>query len=236
MKLLFLLLICITLQGKIVAEKGSFTNPFNNISEANKAGKYYAGEKAIKQVELREGPLSKKQKRVVAIEGFVDGYYKDHKGIKTYRAGQTGEFMNKGFIASYNSFEKEVQKTFKDYSTLPEYLQSELVQLAYRGDVYNPKNKKPYQWVTDFNEGKYKISASELINHDEYREYKSSFNPITRNNSIVKRIDAARESILQYGKERQTSEKNQQLAQYNQELSINTTNNKGLFKKLKDLF
>ena len=54
------------------------------------ATKTLHGKEAIKAIESKEDrKLSYKERRVVMLEGYVDGIYTDTKGIKTTGVGQT---------------------------------------------------------------------------------------------------------------------------------------------------
>jgi len=118
---------------------------------------------AVSQLEGRE--LSPKEQRVVMLEGFVPEVYEDTKGIKTYGVGQTGKWINKTFGESFAHHEDRTRKHIKNYDKLPEWLQAELVQAEYRGDLgMSPTFRKL------FNAGKYKQAASEFLDHAEYKD------------------------------------------------------------------
>ena len=55
------------------------------------------GKAAIKEVESQEGKLSAIEKRIVEVEGYSSGDYKDDKGITTGGVGQTGSIVRGSF-------------------------------------------------------------------------------------------------------------------------------------------
>ena len=127
------------------------------------SGHFFGGSDAIKKVEAIEGELTDAQKRVVELEGYVDTPYYDTKGIVTSGVGQTGEFIKKGFKASYKEHEDRAEDKIPSLKTLPEELQAELIQAEYRGDLgLSPKA------VRLFNSGDYIGAASEFLSNDEY--------------------------------------------------------------------
>ena len=132
--------------------------------------KRYYGKEAIAQVEKKIGrPLTYKEKRVVEEEGYVDGTYKDTKGILTAGVGQTGKYMGKSFDETFKDHEETARRLIPDYDLLPEAIQGELVQAAYRGDLQqSPKFRKL------FNAGKYKEAAKEFLDNADYRDSKES--------------------------------------------------------------
>lgn len=67
-----------------MAEKGTKENPYTSLEELKKSTAYYAGGKAVSEVEKRlNRRLTPEEKRIVELEGFVDAYYKDSKGVLT---------------------------------------------------------------------------------------------------------------------------------------------------------
>lgn len=158
----------------------------------------YYGKKAVsKYEELYKVKLTKPQRRITEIEGFVNGYYKDHKGILTYGVGQTGEYIQKGFIKGFEEKQSKVEDIFGNVERLGEDLSSELIQLVYRGDV-----KASHEWVSKFNTGDYTGAAAELLNHKEYQKLKSDGTI----NSITKRLEVASTVIGQYSPTYETGE------------------------------
>ena len=127
--------------------------------------KTYYGDAAIKKVEEMLGrPLTYSEARVVEEEGFVDGVYKDTKGITTSGVGQTGKYMNMSFDETYKDHEDTARKLIKDFDVLPEALQAELVQSAYRGDLQGSPTFRKL-----FNAGDYSGAAKEFLDNDDYR-------------------------------------------------------------------
>lgn len=149
----------------------------------------YHGADAIREVEKKEGSLSYKEKRIVILEGYVDGVYTDTKGIKTSGVGQTGKYMNISVKNSIAKHEEITRKLIPYYNKLPEYLQAELLQATYRGDLgYSPN------FIKLFNEGKYKEAAAEFLDHKEYKNANTK-------QQIKERIKAVSDAVLQYDKE-----------------------------------
>jgi GH24 family phage-related lysozyme (muramidase) len=145
------------------------------------------GKEAIKMVEqLEDRELNTKERRVVELEGFVPVVYKDSKGIDTFGVGQTGEFINKGFKESFDVHENRTRACIKDYDYLPEYLQAELVQAEYRGDLgMSPKFRKL------FNQGLYEEAAMEFLDHAEYKDPETP-------TQIKNRLYAVAEAVRKY--------------------------------------
>jgi len=149
----------------------------------------YHGKEAIKEVEKIEGPLSNKEKRIVILEGYVDGIYLDTNNTPTSGVGQTGKYMNMSAKDSIAEHEDKTRKLIPSYNKLPEYLQAELLQAMYRGDLGDsPKFRKL------FNQGKYKEAAAEFLDHKEYKNAKTK-------QHIKERIKAVSDAVLQYDKE-----------------------------------
>jgi len=113
---------------------GSKENPIPN-NKVLKSEEYYAGDKAVAKVtEIIGRPLTPIEKRVVELEGYVDGYYKDNKGTITRGVGQRGGSIDKDFIDVIDEHIKKASQTVKDFDTLPDYLKAELVQHSYLKD------------------------------------------------------------------------------------------------------
>ena len=85
---------------------------------------------------------------------------------------------------------EQAKKLIKNYDSLSPDLQSELIQLNYRGDlVQSPTTRRL------INEGKFKEAAEELLNHEEYKALKAQ----NIDNSITRRLEAARDALLKEG-------------------------------------
>jgi len=122
------------------------------------------GDAAVaKVVEMEGRSLTPIEERVVRLEGFVDGAYKDTKGITTYGVGQTGKYMGMPFSVVLKLHEDATRRLVPSYDKLPEKLRGELVQATYRGDLGNSPKA-----VAMFNSGLYKQAANEFLNNDEY--------------------------------------------------------------------
>ena len=150
----------------------------------------YYGLKAIPILEERLGRrLTNKEKRIVTEEGLVDGEYYDSKNIITYGVGQTGEYIKAGFEASVKEHEDRTRAMIPDYDILPEYLQSELLQSMYRGDLGDSPTARRL-----FNQGRYEEAADEFLNHDEYKDRKTP-------DHIKARILSVSKAMRKYGRE-----------------------------------
>lgn len=163
----------------------SSTNPVS-LTEARRQGKVFYGKDAIKQVEAQEGKLTAAQRRVVELEGFVSIPYLDDRGVATVGVGQTKEFMNKGFKASFKEHENRAKRAIPGYVKEPEYLQAELIQATYRGDV-----SSKYKWVKHLNKGDYEAAAKELLNNEDYKTRK-----VKKDDSVVKRLEALHNALI----------------------------------------
>ena len=129
------------------------------------------GEAAVDAVEAKEGPLTPNQKRVVMLEGYATGTYRDTvrtkahpNGVLTSGVGQTGPWLNRTFKEAYAAKERQAAGKIDKYKQLPNWVQGELVQAHYRGDLRQSPTA-----VKLFNQGKYGQAATEFLNHDEYR-------------------------------------------------------------------
>ena len=141
------------------------------------------GQDAVAAVEAAEGPLTPAQRRVVELEGFSTGEYKDTKGIATSGVGQTGEFRGQSFKEVFNTFEEETARMVDDFESFPEAVRAELIQAAYRGDLQqSPKFRRL------LNQGKFEEAAREFLDNAEYK------NPSTPR-GIKRRMEAVAEAV-----------------------------------------
>lgn len=126
----------------------------------------YHGRQAVEALEAHlKRPLTPAERRVVMLEGYADTLYQDTKGIWTLGVGQTGEWIEKGFEASFNHHEVRCLNRFPSlFHRLPEYLQIELIQAEYRGDLgHSPSTCKL------INSRRYGLAAEEFLDNAEYK-------------------------------------------------------------------
>lgn len=167
--------------------KGTKENPWSG-AEVWKNALY--GKEAIKAVEKKEKvKLTDAQKRVVELEGYVPGYYLDTKNIVTYGVGQTGDYMNLGFVASYEHHQEKTENIFGPLADYPADLAGEFVQLVYRGDA-----KKKHNWVQQVKRGEFEKAADSLLIHREYLDLKKE----GKDNSITQRLETASKTLEKY--------------------------------------
>jgi len=178
------------LEKDLNTPKSSFGWP----TEKDQSGKpkVYLGAKAVKRVsELSNKELSLAERRVVEEEGYVAGDYKDDKGIQTSGVGQTGKWSGKTFSETFESHKQDARRLVKDFDSMPEYLQAELVQITYRGDLQQSPNMRKL-----LNSGKYKEAAKELLNNQEYIKRKKK-----GDDGVTRRLEALHDAIIKYSRE-----------------------------------
>lgn len=150
----------------------------------------YHGNEAVAKLEAQLGrQLSLAERRVVEEEGYVDGEYKDDKGVTTSGVGQTGKFRGMSFEDTFEEHAKYARNVIDDFDTLPEELQAEFIQLAYRGDLQQSPTARKL-----FNSGDYDSAAKELLNHKEYNERKTT----GKEDGVVRRLEKAAHQIQMY--------------------------------------
>lgn len=81
---------------------------------------------------------------------------------------------------------------------MPESLQSELIQLDYRGDL-----KQSPSFRRLFNAGKYEEASQELLNHEEYKQRKQSS---LFKDGVVKRLEGAQFAVANFANNIKTKE------------------------------
>lgn len=146
----------------------------------------YFGKDAVEKIEdsLRR-LLTPKERRVVMLEGYADAPYLDSKKIETTGVGQTGEWLHKSFEEAFAHHEARVIQRLPGYRSFPDYLQCELMQAEYRGDLgISPAACKL------INASLYEDAASEFLNNQEYR---------TAPNQIRRRMEAVTLALKLYG-------------------------------------
>jgi len=161
------------LQGQAYMDKtlGTRENPYKSSKDIPSSLKL-SGPSAVKKVEqLIGGSLTLAQRRVVEEEGFVNAFYYDDakKPVLTYGIGQTNEYIDKGFLESFNAHKKRAMEAIPRLKDMPEELQAEIIQLEYRGDLRSKDTGNLYKWVNQMNNGEYNAAAQELLNHKEYK-------------------------------------------------------------------
>lgn len=149
------------------------------------------GKRAISAVEDMIGrELTYAERRVVEEEGFSPEKYLDTEGVETFGVGQTGEWIKKGFPAAFEHHVQRAQKYIPQLPELPEYLQAELIQAEYRGDLGgSPEFRKK------FLAGDYEAAAEEFLDSDDYRKSKKE------KTGVHKRMERVAEAVRKYGME-----------------------------------
>lgn len=167
--------------------KGTKENPW---SQAEVVENALYGKEAIKAVEKKEKvKLTAAQKRVVELEGYVPGYYLDANDTVAYGVGQTGDYVNLDFVASYEHHQEKAEDIFGPLVDYPEDLATEFVQLVYRGDA-----EKRHNWVQQVKRGEFAKAADSLLVHREYLDLKKE----GKDNSITQRLEAASKTLEKY--------------------------------------
>jgi GH24 family phage-related lysozyme (muramidase) len=128
-----------------------------------KMTKVLYGNDAIKEVERKEGPLNNVERYIVKHEGYVKGEYLDTKGIRTGGVGQTGKWLTKSFVETFQHHEFECAKLVPMYALLEESVRMALMSLMYRGDLQQSPNFRKL-----FNQGDILAACEELLDHKEY--------------------------------------------------------------------
>lgn len=173
--------------------------------------KTYHGVDAVKKVEKKLGrPLTYSERRVVEEEGFVDGKYKDTKGIVTAGVGQTGKYLNKSFEEAFNDHVKQTEKLVPSLKALPEDVQAELIQAAYRGDLGGSPTFRKL-----LNAGKYEEAAQEFLNNKDYRE------SLKGNGAVANRMQRVAEAVARMAKPPEPPQPQEQYASLENPLMTN---------------
>ena len=146
--------------------EGLKTNPVPN-SKVMQSSLMHFGEKAVEAIEKREGALSLTERRVAEEEGFFNGYYLDSKKVLTFGVGQTREFMDKTFKESVAAKTNVLKAKITSFDSIPEPLQAELVQSAYRGGLTGSPTA-----LKLINKRQYQAAAKAFLDNAEYRQAK----------------------------------------------------------------
>ena len=128
------------------------------------------GRDAVRAVEEREGrDLSYAESRVVMLEGYATEIYPDTKNIPTNGVGQTGRWLHTTFKEAFEYHVDRVEQRLQDFRAYPEYLQAELMQCEYRGDLGLSPLAMGYLRNSQF-----QSSAVEFLNNAEYKNPETS--------------------------------------------------------------
>lgn len=183
-----------------MAELGTKENPFSSFNELRKSNVYYSGDRAVKEVEKRlNRKLLPEEKRIIELEGFVDGYYQDSKGVLTRGVGQTGTYAEgetslSGFDNAYQEHinrlkAREGMAGFDNYSPS---LRQELVQAEYRGDLgQSPTFRKILSTAKTPQD--YERAATEFLRNEDYINAKKS------GSGVADRMEAVANAVRQEG-------------------------------------
>lgn len=190
----------IKFQGETHSFPASFTDDM--ISQALSGrevqpmkNKVLHGNAAIKQVEKLEGTLTEAQKNLVKLEGYSTGDYSDTKGIKTRGVGQTGAFADMTFKEVYQIHVDRTQSRVPDYTNFPGYLQQELVQAEYRGDLGGSPTFR-----RKLNSGEYRAAAAEFLDNDDYRE------SLVDKSGVAPRMKQVHDALIRFATEQEAME------------------------------
>jgi nucleoid-associated protein YgaU len=169
------------------------------------------GKAAIAAVEKVEGKLNPLQAYIVSLEGYAppgvdyddltgaiitDLNTSSVKGVSTGGVGQTGPYKGEPFKEVVAKFEEQVRNTIPGYDSLPFYLQKELVQSAYRGDLgFSPLT------VELFNKGSFSDASQEFLKNKNYITEKAKEKVSKKQSDIAKRIKATSDAIDRYGRD-----------------------------------
>jgi len=150
----------------------------------------YHGRSAVEAAERFLGrKLDPAERRACWLEGYSDEVYLDTKGIETFGMGQTGEWITKGLDAALNAHKLRVLGRFPDYTTYPEYLQVELYQAEYRGDL----GHSPYTCRL-ICARKFDDASEEFLDSEDYR---------SSPDSIRRRMESVALALSLYGHTRE---------------------------------
>lgn len=159
-------------------------SPAVSNKEVFKSPKYYAGDKAVEEVEKRIGhKLDPRFRHVVKEEGFFAGKYFDDREkdpVETGGVGQTGKYLHMPITEVFKEQESLLKGMIPAYDLFDEETKTALLSAKYRGDM-----KSTHKWVKYINEGKFDKAASEFLDHGEYKRRKKK----NKNDGVVKRMD-----------------------------------------------
>ena len=147
-------------------------------------GNTYYDNKAIQIVESKEGPLTDEMKYVISNEGYSDKPYIDKAGrreVETTGVGQTGEYKDKTFKATYEDRLNILKKQVPQLDNLPPEVRKTLIDNHYRGVIGS-------NTINLINEGKYAEAG------DTFLKGRKDYNEDTPQ-QIKNRMDALANSL-----------------------------------------
>ena len=115
-----------------------------------------------------KGPIDPIARRIIHEEGFVNGSYKDSKGILTEGVGVADPALRgkPWFTEVLPIYQQQAQTATKGFENLSVEQQGAITSMAYRGD-WGKKTRG------HLNKGNLKAAAKEYLDHGEYRKGKA---------------------------------------------------------------
>ena len=115
-----------------------------------------------------KGPIDPIARRIIHEEGFVNGSYKDSKGILTEGIGVADPALRgkPWFTEVLPIYQQQAQTATKGFEKLTTEQQGAITSMAYRGD-WGKKTRG------HLNKGNLKAAAKEYLDHNEYRKGKA---------------------------------------------------------------
>lgn len=166
--------------------------------------KAYYGEQAVeKAAEVYGVPLenvSPIARHIIIEEGYREDFYEDtgSKKEKTTGVGQTQENIGKNFFTEVLPvYIKRAENATKNFETLPEYVKSHIVSMAYRGD-WGPKTKKLLK------EGRWEEAADEYLDHNNYKKGTQE-NATKAEKAVADRMKRNADALKKYAKEKRAA-------------------------------
>ena len=192
-----------------MAAKGTKDNPYKRSDDAP-ASVYFRGSNAVKKLEADLGrKLTTEEKRIVALEGYVDGYYKDSKGVLTRGVGQTGDYAkgphaHSGFNKAFKDHVKRAEKSVPSLNTYSPEARAEIIQAEYRGDLGQGKKfrkklnaaDKVYadpNMLSPYTNYSYKDAATEFLDNKDYKNAKRG------RSGVDERMEAVANAVRERG-------------------------------------
>jgi hypothetical protein len=187
---------------------GTRNDPWTKSSHAG--NKYYQGDDAVDKLEDDLGrTLTAEEKRIVALEGYVDGFYYDSKNVLTRGVGQTGKYAegpyaHSKFNSAFKEHVKRAEKHIPNLNTYSPEARAEIIQAEYRGDLGQGKKfrqklnaaDKVYadpNMLSPYTNYSYKDAATEFLDNKDYRDAKKS------GSGVANRMEAVANAVRERG-------------------------------------